>query len=351
MALLKITSPHMSSAGKTGDVMLTVVLATLPGLALLTWFFGWGNLINIAWASLVAVSCEALVISIRQRSVMFYLTDYSALLTGVLIGLSLPSLAPWWLTLIATSFAIIFAKHLYGGMGQNPFNPAMVGYALVLIAFPVEMTSWLAPKSLPGNDQIPSFLQTLTAIFPFVGGEAVDAFTMATPLDTFKHKGEQLAAQLWASEPVLSPSSWLAWQSISAGYLLGGAYLLYKKVFTWHTPVALLVAMTIISGIFWLIDPDSYGSPLLHLLGGATMLGAFFIATDPVSSATSVKGRLYYGAAIGILVYIIRTWGNYPDAIAFAVLLMNFAAPFIDYYTQPRTYGHQISHQKTRSGQ
>jgi len=350
MAFLKVTSPHLSSAGNTGDVMLTVILATLPGLAMLTWFFGWGNLINVIWASLVALTCETLIVLLRRRTVSFYLTDYSALVTAVLIGLALPSLAPWWLTLVATGFAIIFAKHLYGGMGQNPFNPAMVGYALVLIAFPVEMTTWLAPKTLHGGDQALTFLQTLTTIFPFLGGEMVDAFTMATPLDTFKHKGAQLAQDLWANEAVLSPPSWLAWQAISAGYLLGGCYLIYKKIFTWHTPVAMLIAITLFAGIFWLIDPNHYGSPLLHLLGGATMLGAFFIATDPVTSATSVKGRLYYGALIGMLVYIIRTWGNYPDAVAFAVLLMNFTAPFIDYYTKPRTYGHHTSNHNSRSG-
>lgn len=342
MALLRVSSPHLSRPGNTGDVMMLVVLATLPGLAMLTWFFGWGNLINVAWAALVAIVCEALVLLFRRRPLRFYLTDYSALLTAVLLGISLPPLAPWWLTMVATGFAIIVAKHLYGGMGQNPFNPAMIGYALVLIAFPVEMTSWLAPQSLSITEgQNPGFMQTLMAIFPFLGGEAFDAVTMATPLDAFKHKGGLTAEEFWSTELVASSQSWRAWQMVSIGFLIGGAYLIYRKIFTWHIPVSMLVAIMVMSLLFWATDPSTYASPELHLLGGATMLGAFFIATDPVTAATSLRGKLYYGAGIGILVYLIRNWGNYPDAVAFAVLLMNFVAPLIDHYTQPRTYGHK----------
>lgn len=342
MALLRVTSPHVSRPGNTGDLMLLVLLATLPGLTMLTWFFGWGNLINILWASIVALCSEALIIKLRKRPLGFYLRDYSALVTAVLIGLALPPFSPWWLTLIATGFAIVIGKHLYGGMGQNPFNPAMIGYALVLIAFPLEMTSWLAPKALmPIPGELPSFTETLGVIFSIGSYETVDAVTMATPLDAFKHKGDISALAFWAEEPILSPGSWMAWQFVSLGYLLGGVYLIYRKAFTWHTPVSMLSAIAVLATLFWFYQPDQFGSPQLHLLGGATMLGAFFIATDPVTSATSVKGKLYYGAGIGILVYLIRIWGNYPDAVAFAVLLMNFAAPLIDHYTQPRTYGHQ----------
>jgi electron transport complex protein RnfD len=324
--------------------MLLVIMATLPGLAMMTWFFGWGNLINVLWASLVAVCCEACILLLRRRPLAFYLTDYSAILTAVLLGLSLPQLAPWWLTLIATGFAIIVAKHLYGGMGQNPFNPAMIGYALVLIAFPLEMTSWLAPQTLaiaPG--QAMGFMATLQAIFPFISEatSSVDAITMATPLDVFKHKGGLTAEEFWATELVVSPESWKAWQLVSLGFLTGGAYLIYRKIFSWHIPVSMLAAITLMSLLFWATDPSNYAAPELHLFAGATMLGAFFIATDPVTAATSLRGKLYYGAGIGVLIYLIRTWGSYPDAVAFAVLLMNFVAPLIDHYTQPRTYGHK----------
>ncbi len=343
MALLRITSPHLTRGRTTGHVMFLVVLATLPGLTMLTYYFGWGSLINVVWAILVAVVCEALIMLLRKRPVGFYLRDGSAVVTALLLGLSLPPLAPWWLTLIAVGFAIIAAKHLYGGLGQNPFNPAMVGYALVLIAFPIEMTSWLAPRALAMDHQpLLSFSQTLFHIFPFFAAEPlVDAVTMATPLDAFKHKGAVMAEEFWAQEPILSPRSWVAWQFVSLGYLIGGVYLIYRKVFTWHAPVAMLGALFAMSLLFWGYDPSNFASPQLHLLGGATMLGAFFIVTDPVSSATSIRGRLWFGAGIGVLIYLIRTWGTYPDAVAFAVLLMNFAAPLIDNYTQPRTFGHQ----------
>jgi len=342
MALLRVTSPHLIRPGKTGDVMLLVILATLPGLTMLTYYFGWGNLINIVWAAIVALSSETIVLKLRSRPLGFYLGDYSALVTAVLLGLALPPFAPWWLTLIATSFAIVIAKHLYGGLGNNLFNPAMIGYALVLIAFPLEMTSWPTPKSLAAlPEEIPSFIDSLVTIFPIFKINGFDAITMATPLDAFKHKGALSALELWAKDPILSPKSWQAWQFISLGYFIGGLYLLYRKIFTWHAPLSMLASIALMSALFWWYDPNQYASPQLHLLGGATMLGAFFIITDPVTSATSIKGKLYYGAAIGVLVYTIRTWGNYPDAVAFAVLLMNFAAPFIDFYTQPRTYGHQ----------
>ena len=342
MALLRVTSPHLIRPGKTGDVMLLVILATLPGLTMLTYYFGWGNLINIVWAAIVALSSETIVLKLRGRPLGFYLGDYSALVTAVLLGLALPPFAPWWLTLIATSFAIVIAKHLYGGLGNNLFNPAMIGYALVLIAFPLEMTSWSAPKSLAAlPEEIPSFIDSLVTIFPIFKTNGFDAITMATPLDAFKHKGALSALELWAKDPILSPKSWQAWQFISLGYFIGGLYLLYRKIFTWHAPLSMLASIAIMSALFWWYDPNQYASPQLHLLGGATMLGAFFIITDPVTSATSIKGKLFYGAAIGVLVYTIRTWGNYPDAVAFSVLLMNFAAPFIDFYTQPRTYGHQ----------
>lgn len=348
MVLQRLSSPHLTGPEKTRHIMLLVALATLPGLTMLTYYFGWGNLINIIWASAIALSCEALVAKLRKRPIAFYLGDYSAIVTAILLGLALPSLAPWWLTLVATGFAILIVKHLYGGLGQNPFNPAMAGYALVLISFPVEMTSWLAPTSLVEEGQSPDFLSTLAHIFPFINFQnweiaTVDAVTMATPLDTFKHKGALLAEEIWRKSDVLAPSGWIAWQSVSFGYFIGGAYLIYRKVFTWHAPVAMLVSILIVSTLFWLNDPSNFATPELHLLGGATMLGAFFIVTDPVTSATSVKGKLYYGAGIGLLTYVIRTWGSYPDAIAFSVLLMNFAAPFIDYYTHPRTYGHDGS--------
>ncbi len=335
------TSPHARGDNRTGQLMRLVVLATIPGLIAQTVFFGWGTLINVIWCSLIALSCEALIIKIRKRPLSFYLNDGSALVTGILIGLAVPPLSPFWLTLVGVAFAMIIGKHLYGGLGQNPFNPAMLGYVLLLISFPQEMTSWMPPRGLEGFTG--SFVDALSTIFPLGHGVSVDAVSMATPLDVVRENKSLTMDELWASNDIFSGFAGRGWLWINVAYLLGGLFLLYKKVFTWHGPTGMLTAITILSFLFWGTGSDSHGSPLFHLFSGATMLGAFFIITDPVSGATSNLGRLIFGAGVGILVYVIRAFGGYPDAVAFATLLMNMAAPTIDYYTQPRTYGHSES--------
>lgn len=338
MALLHITSPHKHGANRTANLMRWVIVATLPGLLALTWFFGWGSLINVIWCSIVALASEALILLARRKPLAFYLKDYSALVTAVLLGLALPPLAPWWVSLIAVAFAIIVAKHLYGGMGYNPFNPAMVGYALVLVSFPVAMTTrWAAPAPL--LEQSLGFIDTLGIIFSGLN-TAVDGFTMATPLDVYKHEIAQYTSSEVLANPIFGQHLSLGWEWVNVGFLAGGLLLLTKKVFTWHTPVSFLLSLSLMSLVFG-FNADQYTPVSIHLFSGATMLCAFFIATDPVTAAVSNKGKLIYGAGIGIFVYVIRTYGSYPDAVAFSVLLMNFAAPFIDFYSQPRTYGHR----------
>ena len=339
MPILNVTSPHTHRPLDTGQLMREVVLATIPGLAVLTYFFGWGTFINVCWAIVVAVASEAFVLKLRHKPISFFLKDYSAVVTAVLLALAIPPTAPWWLTLVGVSFAIIVAKHLYGGLGSNPFNPAMVGYVLLLISFPVEMTSWL-PAQGTENAQLLNIGDSLSAIFAStVQGTSIDGYTMATPLDTLRtYKGDHDAL---SNAPVLHGTiAGIGWEWVNLAFLLGGLYLILRRIITWQIPVAMLAAITILSLLFHGIDPDSYGSPLFHLLSGGTMLGAFFIATDPVSAATSNYGKIIYGAGVGIFIFIIRSWGGYPDAVAFSVLLMNLAAPTIDYYSQPRTYGH-----------
>ena len=355
MALLRTTSPHLHGPRTTQHVMQQVLLATVPGLLALLWHFGWGSLINIVIASSTALACEAGIVAARKRPVWFYLRDCSALVTAVLIGLALPPLVPWWVVVVGTAFAIVIAKHLYGGMGYNPFNPAMVGYVVLLISFPIEMTTWPAAHSILATDLNPPGLwETIRIAFQFSGsfelsGHTVDAFTAATPLDNFKSNNGLLVEQFYQQDAWFAAGRWAGagWEWVNLGFLAGGCYLLYKKIFTWHAPVAMLSALTLLA---WLNNDGgssvSNGPASLHLLSGATMLGAFFIVTDPVTSAVSNTGRLIYGALTGVLIFVIRVWGNYPDAVAFAVLLMNFAAPFIDYYTLPRTYGHQNQGQK-----
>ncbi len=340
MALLTLSSPHTTGSQSVQKIMLTVWLATLPGFIALIVFFGWGYLINAVLAVGTALATEALMLRLRKRPIGLFLFDGSAMLTAWLLALALPPLGPWWLPVIGTFSAIVFAKHLYGGLGNNPFNPAMVGYALLLISFPVEMTTrWGMPATLMADGH--SLADAFNVIFSGlqVSQNAIDGMTMATPLDVYKSDIASATAQEVRQNPVFSEGWQLyGWEWVSLLYLLGGLVLIARRVITWHTPVALLGAMAACALLFsW--NPDLRMPVSLHLLGGATMLGAFFIATDPVSSATSNKGKLVYGAGIGLLIYVIRTWGNYPDAVAFAVLLMNFAAPLIDHYTRPRVYG------------
>ncbi|MBT5007823.1 MAG: electron transport complex subunit RsxD [Halieaceae bacterium] len=335
MALMRITSPHAHGPMSTARVMQNVLLATVPGVIVLTHFFGFGTLVNIIWASILALAFEALALRLRKRPLGFYLGDYSALVTAVLLGIALPPYSPWWLIAVGIASSILLAKHLYGGLGYNPFNPAMVGYVVLLISFPVQMSSWAAPR---GVGELPGLLDALQACF--TPGN-FDAVTMATPLDLLKQNNSLLMDDLWQQNAQFGRWAGIGWEWASLAFLAGGLWLLYQRVFTWHAPIAMLVALALTAALFY--DGGSSasgGSPLFHLLSGATMFGAFFIITDPVSSAVSTRGRLVFGALIGLLVYLIRVYGNYPDAVAFAVLIMNFAAPFIDQYTQPRSYGH-----------
>lgn len=349
MAFLNVTSPHASNTLSTSRVMQLVILAMVPGIVALSWYFGWGTLVNIGFAAAAALAVEALALKLRRRPVGFYLKDCSALVTALLLAVALPPYSPWWLILTGIVFAILIAKQLYGGMGYNPFNPAMVGYVVLLISFPVQMTDWTAPRDLIDGD-FPGLLDSVVALFAgrdAVSAFAVDGMSMATPLDLLKQNTSVTVSELWSQQPQFGRWGGYGWEWANIGFLFGGAFLLYKRIFSWHAPISMLLALTVMAAIFY--DggsSNSGGSPLFHLLSGATMLGAFFIVTDPVTSAVSTTGRIIYGAAIGVLLYIIRAWGNYPDAIAFSVLLMNFAAPLLDHYTQPRTYGHQSTRDK-----
>lgn len=337
MSLLTLSSPHTQGPRRTNGVMLWVILAALPGLLAQIVFFGWGNLVNVIWCIALALGFEALMLKLRKRPVRFYLNDYSAAVTGLLLGLALPPLLPWWASMTAVAVAIVLAKQLYGGLGYNPFNPAMVGYALVLISFPVAMTvNWGTPTPL--LDERIGFLDTLGTIFAGASASP-DGWTMATPLDVYKNEISANLASTVTQAPIFGDGVARGWEWVNLAFLVGGLALVWQRIITWHIPVGVLSGLGVLSlALGW--DADQQVPLSLHLLGGGTLLGAFFIATDPVSAATSNRGKLIFGLGIGALIYLIRTWGAYPDAVAFAVLLMNFAAPFIDYYTQPRTYGH-----------
>ena len=334
------SSPHMIPAHDVGRLMRRVLYALVPGTLAMTWYFGLGVLVNVMLAVVFAVGFEALMLLARRRPVIPVLGDYSAVVTGWLFALALPPLTPWWVTLVGVGFAIVVAKHLYGGLGYNPFNPAMVGYVVVLLSFPRELILWVPPM---GFDDLGFSISEVTAAI-FLGQLprelTWDMITTATPLD---HMKTELAQNRTISEirehPLFGNFSGHGWEWIANWFLLGGLWLLFMRVISWQIPVAVLGSLAFMAGAFWIIDPDAYSSPAFHVFSGASILCAFFIATDPVSASTTPRGRLVYGAGIGILLYVIRTWGNYPDAVAFAVLLMNMAAPTIDHYTQPRAFG------------
>ncbi len=337
-------------------IMLQVLLALIPGLIAYVWFFGWGIVYHIAIAAVTALLCEALMLRIRGRPLAPFLSDGSALVTATLLAFTIPPLAPWWITVLGCAFAIVVAKHLYGGLGYNLFNPAMVGYVMLLVSFPREMTSWIPPVDFMAYTL--SFQDTGRLIFTGMlpAGVTLDALTEATPLDSLKtnlglgNTVAEIRAQLGLDEetsrllsviPIFGTLGGKGWEWVGAGFLLGGLWLVYRRIIGWHIPVAVLASLALVAGLFHLLDPDHYASPLFHLFSGATMLGAFFIATDPVTAAASNPGRLVYGAGIGILTYVIRTWGGYPDSIAFAVLLMNMVVPIIDLHFKPRVFGHR----------
>ena len=342
MKLSTPTSPHIHADISVGKTMARVLVALIPGIIAYSWFFGWGLLINIVLGTATALSCEFLMLKMRDRDVSTFLFDGSAIVTAVLLSFCIPPLAPWWIVVVGTGFAIIIAKHLYGGLGYNPFNPAMIGYVILLISFPQEMTVWLTPKITSGLDIgfLASLKIVLFGVFP--SGFSIDAISAATPLDLIKTQLgiDVTIAETKQSHAIFGDFGGIGWEWIGNWLFLGGVWLIYKKVISWHIPVAVLGSLFMIALIFYLKDADHYASPMFHVFSGAAILGAFFIATDPVSAATTPMGRIVYGIGIGVLTYIIRVWGGYPDGIGFAVLLMNMAAPTIDYYTQPRVYGH-----------
>ncbi len=338
------SSPYLPATNDVSRLMVQVMLALIPGALCLFWFFGWGVLINLAVATATAVAAEAAALKLRGKAVLPILSDGTAVLTGLLLGLALPPLAPWWIPFIGAAFAIVVAKQLYGGLGYNPFNPAMVGYVVLIISFPLQMTLWSAPRGIDG--EMLSLADTLGLVFAQLppAGATLDAVTMATPLDSYKTQiGQNLTWSEIVSGPLFGRFAGHGWEWVNLAFLLGGLWLWQRRAIHWHIPLAMLAGLFVTALLFYIADADSFASPLFHLFSGATMLGAFFIATDPVSAATTPRGRLYYGAGIGVLVYLIRTWGGYPDGVAFAVLLMNMAAPTIDYYTQPRVFGHRDS--------
>jgi electron transport complex protein RnfD len=336
-------APHVIGGYSVPRVMFTVLLALVPAGIAHVVQFGPGLLLQMAVAVVTALACEAAALRWRRREAAPALRDGSVLVTAVLLAFSITPLLPFWLTVLGTASAVLLGKHLFGGLGQNPFNPAMVGYAVLLVSFPAAMTQW--PVPLDATDHEWADLARLT-LASFTGstsdGLAWDGYTGATALDAIR-SGLTLRytlPEIVARQEIAGPLGARGFAWVNAMALLGGLFLWQRRLIRWHIPVAVLAGLLLPALLASAFDAGRYPGPLFHAFAGATMLGAFFIATDPVSAATTDRGRLWYGAGIGLLVWVIRSWGGYPDGFAFAVLLMNLAAPLIDRYTVPRIYGH-----------
>jgi electron transport complex protein RnfD len=265
-----------------------------------------------------------------------FLSDGSAIVTAWLIALTFPPLSPWWLIITGTLFAVIVAKHLYGGLGQNPFNPAMVAFAVCIVSFPALMSQW------PAVGMQVSLADQISVVFGLM--PRLDAISGATPLDTLKtalklDEGTVSVAALLADQTVYGFFAGRGWEWVTGGYLLGGLFLWWRGIISWHAPLSFIAGLSLVAAGLWLVNPAQFANPLFHLFSGGAMLGAWFIVTDPVSGCTTPKGKMIFGFSAGVLAYVIRVFGGYPDGVAFAVLLMNLCVPLIDLYTQPAIFG------------
>lgn len=336
--------PFAVPSDNVASIMQQVLLALVPAALAYVWYFGPGFILNLMVATIFCVAGEAAMLHLRNKPVEATLYDFSAIVTAALIAFAMPSLTPWWVTATASLFGIVVAKHLYGGLGFNIFNPAMAGYVVVLVAFPLHMNLWPAPRMGDLDYQFLTFYETarytLTGSFPDY--LSFDAVSRATPLDTVK---AGLAGRLTFQElqinPLMGDFGGRGWEWIGNFTAIGGGWLLLRKIIRWQLPLGVFAGLLIPATIIYILQPDIHPSPGFYLFSGGTILCAFFIATDPVSAATSPKGRLIYGFGIGFLIYAIRRWGSYADGVAFAVLLMNMATPAIDYLTRPHIVGHK----------
>jgi electron transport complex protein RnfD len=339
-------APYLIPQVSVASLMMQVLAALVPAAIAHVWFFGPGFILNLLVATVFAAGGEFVMLNLRNRKSGAGLTDYSALVTAALLAFALPSLTPWWVTATGALFAVVVAKHLYGGLGFNIFNPAMAGYVVILIAFPMHLNLWIAPRMGDLDYQHLTVLQTLqyTLTGSLPDGILFDAISRATPLDVMKTglNSARTVAEI-RTIPVMGDFGGRGWEWIGNFLAFGGFWLLIKKIIRWQIPVGVGLGLLVPATIMYMVEPGSNASPGFHLFSGATILCAFFIATDPVSAATSPRGRLIYGLGIGFLIYCIRRWGSYADGVAFAVLLMNMAVPTIDYLTRPHIIGHDLS--------
>jgi electron transport complex protein RnfD len=321
-------SPHVYGKETTRKLMLGVIIALVPALFASVFYFGYGAIIVTSVSVLSCVAFEYLIQRFLLRR-QITINDFSAVVTGLLLAFNIPSNLPVFIIIIGAFVSIAIAKMTFGGLGNNPFNPALVGRVFMLISFPVQMTSWPVPKG-------------------FATGY-LDAVTGATPLAVVKEglkNGEpiqQLLAQIpTPAQMFLGNMGGSLGEVAAAALILGGIYLIWKKIITWHIPVSVIGSIVVFTSILWLANPEKNMDPVFHLLAGGVLLGAIFMATDYVTSPMNPKAMIIYGCGIGILTVIIRVWGAYPEGVSFAILIMNAFVPLMNSYIKPKRFGEVV---------
>ena len=318
-------SPHVHGGESTKKIMYSVIIALMPAFLFSIYYFGF----NAVRVTLISVAACVLVEWLIQKFLIkcpCTIADGSAIITGILLAFNLPSNIPAWMIIVGSIVAIGIGKMSFGGLGNNPFNPALVGRVFMLISFPVAMTSWPTPQ-------------------PLFGGAAIDALTGPTLLGYVK---EGLSQGIAAQDLIIYDNikgfiySGSLGEIGSIAIILGGLFLIIRKVIDWQTPVIIIATVAIVSTICWLIDPVQYVNPLIHIFGGGLMLGAFFMATDMATSPMTMKGKIIFSIGVGALTIIIRLWGAYPEGMSFAILIMNAFVPLINKACKPTRFGNLV---------
>ena len=313
------SAPHIRTSDSVSKIMMDVIIALIPAVIVSVIVFGWSALVLCLMGMVIAEAMEIFIMKVLRKKKDFT-PDGSAAVTGLLLAMNIPAGFPWYLFIIGVLIAIGLGKHVYGGLGSNPFNPALVGRVFLVISFPTAMGTYMKPGIWKSVD---------SAII-----------TGATPMGLLKENGVQIALENHSYMDMFLGNIGGALGEVSAlALIIGFIYLLIRKHVSWHIPVAYIGTVLIISSLFYLISPEQYGTPLYHLLGGGLMLGALFMATDMVTSPSTVKGSLIFGMGCGIITMLIRYAGALPEGVAFSILIMNAVKPLIDKYTRRRPFG------------
>ena len=330
------SSPHKVGTDSVPRVMFTVVLALLPAAGAAVWFFGWRAAAIIAGCAVLCMGLDFGLARLRMPADRAWRTaiDGSALITGILLAFNLPVSSPWWLVVVGCLVAMGLGKHSFGGLGQNPFNPALVARVFLLLSFPAQMTAWDAPIDRLGQ----AAAEAVTGASPLgVIGEDVTAATADAPAVTVEQALAAADVDLWKLSLGNVRGS-LGEVSVIA-LLLGALLMMVRRVVTWHIPVSFVGTVALITGLLWVIDSEQYASPLFHVVSGGLVLGAFYMATDMVTSPVTARGMLIFGAGCGLITAVIRLFGAFPEGVSFAILIMNGFVPLIERKTRPRKFG------------